>query len=248
MNQEKIGKFIAEKRKSKNLTQEEFAEKLGVSSKSVSRWENGKCMPDLSLLIPISKELDISINELMSGEILSQEEYLEKSEENIVKVVDNVKKLEKKKKKLLILLSITLVLIFLYILYRNILLIEKPLRYDNRVMKCHFENNVFLYEFQTSIAHITKLEVELENEKIIFINAKLAIKNRKRYNFEVYQNMANLADRKEGIFSAGGWIDINENDKVKVYYTEKSLDKINKNDKEKLKDIIKKSNLMCENN
>ena len=60
--------------------------------------------------------------------------------------------------------------------------------------------------------------------------------------------MANLADKKEIIYGAGGWIDINTNNKVKVYYTEKSLDKINKNDKEKLKDIIKESNLMCENN
>ena len=84
MNQEKIGKFIAEKRKSKNLTQEEFAEKLGVSNKSVSRWENGKCMPDLSLLIPISKELDISVNELISGEQIVPEKYQQKLEQNVI--------------------------------------------------------------------------------------------------------------------------------------------------------------------
>jgi len=68
MNQEKIGKFIAECRKEKNLTQEQLAEKLGVSNKSVSRWENAKTMPDISLFEPLCKELDISFNELLTGE------------------------------------------------------------------------------------------------------------------------------------------------------------------------------------
>ena len=72
MNQEKIGKFISKLRKEKNLTQEELAEKLSVSSKSISRWENGKCMPDLSLLIPISKEFGITVNELISGEFIER--------------------------------------------------------------------------------------------------------------------------------------------------------------------------------
>lgn len=68
MNQEKIGKFIAECRKEKNLTQEQLAERLGVSNKSISRWENAKTMPDVSLFEPLCKELDISFNELLTGE------------------------------------------------------------------------------------------------------------------------------------------------------------------------------------
>ena len=67
MNQEEIGKFIAKQRKEKKLTQEQLAEKLKVSSKSISRWENGINMPDLSLIIPISEELGISIFELLTG-------------------------------------------------------------------------------------------------------------------------------------------------------------------------------------
>ena len=63
MNQEKIGKFIAEKRKERNLTQEQLAEKLGVTNRSISNWENGKNMPDLSLFKPLCNELNISINE-----------------------------------------------------------------------------------------------------------------------------------------------------------------------------------------
>lgn len=68
MNQEKIGLFIAKCRKEKNMTQEELAEKLGVSNKSISRWENGKTMMDISLFEPLCNELDISIIELLNGE------------------------------------------------------------------------------------------------------------------------------------------------------------------------------------
>lgn len=80
MNQEKIGKFIAECRKGKNLTQEQLAEKLGVSDKSISRWENAKTMPDISLFEPLCKELGISFNELLTGEKInnSDSEHLSK--------------------------------------------------------------------------------------------------------------------------------------------------------------------------
>ena len=68
MNQEKIGKFIQTLRKEKNLTQNELAEKLGVSNRAVSKWENGNSMPDLSLFKPLCEILGTSINELMNGE------------------------------------------------------------------------------------------------------------------------------------------------------------------------------------
>ena len=64
MNQEKIGRFIAENRKAKKLTQEGLAEKLGITNKSISKWENGNCLPDSSLFKPLCQILDISINEL----------------------------------------------------------------------------------------------------------------------------------------------------------------------------------------
>ena len=64
MNQKKIGKFINQKRKEKNLTQKQLAEYLGVTEKSISNWENGRNMPDLSLFKPLCKELNISLNDL----------------------------------------------------------------------------------------------------------------------------------------------------------------------------------------
>ena len=70
MNQEKIGKFIGEVRKEKGLKQAELAEMLGVTSKTVSRWETGKYMPDLSLFTDISNILGVTINEILQGERL----------------------------------------------------------------------------------------------------------------------------------------------------------------------------------
>ena len=88
MNQEKIGKFIAKCRKDKKMTQQELAEKLGVTDKSIGNWENGRNMPDLSLFKPLCDELEITINELLSGEKLKKEEYQEKFEENIINTID----------------------------------------------------------------------------------------------------------------------------------------------------------------
>ena len=88
MNQEKIGKFIAQCRKDKKMTQSELAEKLNVTDRSVSNWENGRNMPDLSLFKPICDELGVTINELLSGERLKKEKYQEKFEENMINTID----------------------------------------------------------------------------------------------------------------------------------------------------------------
>ena len=86
MNQEKIGSFIAENRKAKGFTQIEFAEKLGVSNKSVSRWETGKNMPDVSLFLSICDVLDISVNELLIGEHITTQES-KKADEILVETI-----------------------------------------------------------------------------------------------------------------------------------------------------------------
>lgn len=92
MDQGKIGKFIANLRKEKNMTQQDLGEKLGVSFKTVSKWETGRGMPDLSLFNPLCEELGITINELLSGEKLDKEGYQEKFEENIVNTIDYTNK------------------------------------------------------------------------------------------------------------------------------------------------------------
>lgn len=92
MDQEKIGRFIQERRKLKKITQQELAEKLGVSDRTVGNWENGRNMPDLSLFKPLCDILDISINDLMSAEKVDKKDYQDKLEENIITTIDYTSK------------------------------------------------------------------------------------------------------------------------------------------------------------
>ena len=87
MDQIKIGKFIAECRKKNNLTQMQLAEKLNITDRAISKWENGKGMPDSSLMLDLCNELTISVNELLSGEELEMNDYNKKTEENLIEMV-----------------------------------------------------------------------------------------------------------------------------------------------------------------
>ena len=89
MDQMKIGKFIAALRKEKGMTQEQLGEKLGVTNKTVSRWENGNYMPDVEMLSLLSNELDVSINELISGERLAAGDFREAADKNLVTALNN---------------------------------------------------------------------------------------------------------------------------------------------------------------
>ena len=89
MDQIKIGKFIAALRKEKNMTQERLGEKLGVTNKTVSRWENGNYMPDVEMLSLLSKEFGVTINELISGERLGTEDYKQIADNNLVTALKN---------------------------------------------------------------------------------------------------------------------------------------------------------------
>ncbi len=89
MDQKKIGSFIAARRKDICLTQSQLAEKLGITDKAVSKWENGKSMPDLSLFRPLCDLLQITLNELLSGEFISDENLKEKSDQLLFDVVTN---------------------------------------------------------------------------------------------------------------------------------------------------------------
>ena len=88
MTQENIGKFIAEKRKENNMTQEQFAEKLGVSNRSVSRWENGKTMPDYSLFPSICETLRVSVSELLEGKYTEKNDSLKNKIHLIIELLD----------------------------------------------------------------------------------------------------------------------------------------------------------------
>lgn len=88
MDPKRIGIFICKRRKELGMTQKELAERLGITDRAVSKWENGRCMPDLSLLQPLSRILNVSINDLLSGEIIEENDYKKKSEENMISLTD----------------------------------------------------------------------------------------------------------------------------------------------------------------
>ena len=98
MDQIKIGKFIAECRKKNNLNQMQLAEKLNITDRAISKWENGKAMPDSSIMLDLCNELKISVNELLSGEMIEMKNYDESVEKNLL---DMVKQKEKNDKRLL---------------------------------------------------------------------------------------------------------------------------------------------------
>ena len=96
MDQIKIGKFIAEERKAKKYTQRELADKLSISDKTISKWERGNGFPEVSLLLPLCNELEITVNELLSGEKLQEMDYKKKAEENMVNLVKEAQESKKK--------------------------------------------------------------------------------------------------------------------------------------------------------
>ncbi len=97
MDQQLTGKFIAHKRKEKNLTQEQLAEKLGVSNKTISKWETGKCMPDYSVVKTLCDELEITVAELMDGEDAEKKSVRAYDDEQIMDLLKRTQELEKQK-------------------------------------------------------------------------------------------------------------------------------------------------------
>lgn len=120
MNQMRIGKFIQELRKEKKLTQKELADKIGVIDKTVSKWENGRGLPDVSILRKLSEVLDVSVNELLSAEKIPLQEKEIKVEENYYNVVDSKTKLQSDITGNLIFKIIGLILLFIGLGYFNI--------------------------------------------------------------------------------------------------------------------------------
>lgn len=102
MNQIEIGKFIAKERKAKNHTQKQLSEILAISDKTVSKWECGKGFPEVSLLLPLCNELDITVNELLSAKRLSDDSYKQKAEENIMNLIKEKEENQKKWKSMIV--------------------------------------------------------------------------------------------------------------------------------------------------
>lgn len=96
MDQIKIGRFIAERRKEKKLTQAQLAEKLGITDRAVSKWETGRSLPDASIMLELCREIGITVNDLLCGEVVSMTNYDEKAEKTMLELVKEKEKADKR--------------------------------------------------------------------------------------------------------------------------------------------------------
>ena len=151
MNQEKIGKFIAICRKKQKLTQEQLAEKLGITYKAVSKWETGKGLPDASIMKDLCCILKITVNELLSGELINKEYYNKKTEEYMLEIYRQKKEGDRK------LLKLEIIVGFIFITYFTfILLIMSYLAKKNIISE-----NIFLFIVIPSLVYIVIMGVVL---------------------------------------------------------------------------------------
>lgn len=145
MNTSKIGNFILKLRKENKMTQQELADKLFVTDKAVSKWENGRCMPDVSLFEPLCKIFNVSVSELLNGERIKDKSITKTSEKILIKTIDYSNRKIKKVKKYYILLIASLLLIICYIMfisdYNLVLIGEKP----NFMFKLYSNENKSTY-------------------------------------------------------------------------------------------------------
>ena len=159
MNLIKIGKYIAGKRKALGMTQKQLAEKLGMSDKSVSKWERGVCLPDVSVYKELCSILGISLNEFLAGEDIAQENMIQKSETNIIEVIrDNINKQKclKVMKCIVLVIAICAVSIIGFTIYR----LKKPQNFITPLAEDSIEmqtakllagpDGAFIYKFITT--------------------------------------------------------------------------------------------------
>ena len=249
----KTGKFIAECRKENGLTQSQLAEKLNITDKAVSKWETGKGMPDVSIMIELCDILGINVNELLSGEKLSAEKYKEKANENIVSMIKVADENRKTKNRLILIFAIIIAVIFFLKLAIGIYeSIEIGMEYDERIMQCEITENDIIYNVNgLSIINAEREIINTDSETLIFITNRMYLMNKIRSHYESWDSMAKLNNEENVSFSSSISIDINKDipgckEKIKVYYTNTPFYKIKKADKNELQQIIEKSHLICE--
>ncbi len=129
MDQIKIGKFIAERRKKANLTQLQLAEKLNITDRAISKWENGKAMPDSSIMLDLCNVLSISVNDLLSGEVVTMENYNKELENKLIEMVKEKEQADKRLLSLEIFVGIVVsVILFAMVLVASFVQMENWLR------------------------------------------------------------------------------------------------------------------------
>ncbi len=129
MDQIKIGKFIAWKRKEQNLTQAQLAKKLGITDRAVSKWETGKSLPDASIMLEMCALLGITVNDLLCGEVVSMENYNEQMEKSLIEMIKQKERADKRLLTMEIVIGLTSTIFLFAMLAVGIIFmtLEKPI-------------------------------------------------------------------------------------------------------------------------
>ena len=202
MNYDKIGKFIQEKRKEKNLTQKELAEKIGVTDRAVSKWERGVGCPDVSILEILSKELDCSILEILKGRKIENEIIKVTEADDYVKDSMNISKQTTKEKIISYInkaLVTTIIFIFILLSYLNIVQI-KYLKTEYKFTTEYYENK----KIQESINTLEK-------------NINIIKNNQGKYSDEDYQEIIKQLENMDKIIKSSKIYDYISNRKEITY-------------------------------
>ena len=196
MNQEKIGKFILECRKNKKMTQQELSEKLNVTDKAISKWENGRCLMDISLLKPLSEILEVSIAELINGEKIYNN-YSKESDTAIEATITYANnKIKKAKIKNIVFISLSIIIIF--VLYKSYFLFRykvEPLKeneYNEIISGLNNQNEMVIYKKTINDEeYITLNDIKIRNDfhKYTFIQNDNNFEGNKFY---LYDNQNNI--------------------------------------------------------
>lgn len=209
MDQNKIGKFISKLRKEKNMTQKELAEKLNVTDRAISNWENGRRIPDVSFFKPLCEILNITINELLSGERIPEKKIKKTSEELLINSLTKTKKVKKKSNKIiicLIIISILLIAEMIIILkegnkklYPKIDIYSITVNASNPDIEYELKKEVFnnqnIYYYGIDSTQICNSEEYCYNLKNALINNQTDILSIKKY-LESQTRLGNINNYK----------------------------------------------------
>ena len=248
MDQKKIGEFITKLRKEKNMTQQELANKLGVTDRAISKWENARGMPDFALIKPLCDILGITYNEFISGERIDKKDYNEKLEEKIVYVVvenNSLKKFVKNLVKYLIIWILILIIGFaVYGCLHNYW--KKYVKYDKRGMYCDITNNTLTYNKIGNGLLTDSYERLIDNTLYIITRNYYLVLDRDGDKLDYGNN--NIEINKET--SSYGFHEkyLGENityDNVIVLYSDIPISKLKKLNDNKLKEKINNMTKMC---
>lgn len=256
MDQERIGKFIAERRKEKGMTQEELAQKLDINNKTISRWETGKYMPDLSLFPLLSETLGVTVNDLMSGEVVDKKNYQSEFEKNVVTTMAEV---DESNKRVDLIFNVVVGFFGCIVLFVVVSIFINnynfSVKYSNGMIKVSQDRDRTIhYEISdrkiSDTKYLIDYYVDSNDEKIglIFISAKQTIANMFEQE-SVYDDCVVAYDCSGTRVSDS--IVLNRYDdfpkKFKVYYTTYSFKSIVKSSNKQLKNILDNSHLIYEN-